>query len=52
LQIDLAEFDQFIKEREQADQELDDYAASLKQPRMIIEYEDSLSVLILQKSRG
>jgi len=43
LQIDLAEFDQFIKEREQADQQLDDYAASLNLPRMIIEYEDLLT---------
>ncbi len=43
LQINLVEFDQFIKEREQADQELDDYAASLKLPRLIIEYEDLLT---------
>jgi LPS sulfotransferase NodH len=42
MEIDLAEFDTFIKEREQADQELDQFSTSLGLPHILIEYEDLL----------
>lgn len=42
MRIDLAEFDQFIKEREDAERDLREYSASLALPLLQIVYEDLL----------
>ena len=42
MTIDLEEFDRFLKEREQADQDLEDFAARLGLPRLRLVYEDLL----------
>jgi LPS sulfotransferase NodH len=40
--FDLEQFDQFLKEREASDRELNDYVAGLKLPQLRVEYEDLL----------
>ena len=42
MQVDILEFDQFIKEREDSDRELQAFASSLQLPKITIEYEDLL----------
>lgn len=42
LDIDPLQFDQYLEERRQADQALDDYAAGLGLPKIKVEYEDLL----------
>jgi len=42
LEIDLQQFDQYLEERRQADQALDDYAQGLGLPKLKVEYEDLL----------
>jgi LPS sulfotransferase NodH len=40
MEIDLAEFRQFIQEREEADQALSDYVARLQRPHLLVRYEE------------
>lgn len=42
LDIDPLQFDQYLEERRQADQALDDYTAGLSLPKIKVEYEDLL----------
>jgi LPS sulfotransferase NodH len=42
LDIDPIQFDQYLEERRQADQALDDYTAGLSLPKIKVEYEDLL----------
>jgi LPS sulfotransferase NodH len=42
LDVDLDQFDQFLEERRQADQALDDYVTGLNLPKIKVEYEDLL----------
>lgn len=42
LEIDPQQFDQYLEERRQADQALDDYVAGLELPKIKVEYEDLL----------
>lgn len=42
MQVDLQEFDRFLLEREQADQELDKFVSALELPKIMVEYEDLL----------
>jgi hypothetical protein len=42
LEIDPHQFEQFLEERRQADQELDKYIAGLDLPKIKVEYEDLL----------
>lgn len=42
LEVDLEQFDQYLMERKQADQALDEYVASLDLPKIKIDYEDLL----------
>lgn len=43
IQIDLDQFEQFLKEREAADHELEDYCSTLNLPKIRIIYEDLLT---------
>ena len=42
LEIDLQQFDQYLVERQQADQALDEYVGGLDLPKIKVDYEDLL----------